>query len=280
MSFRILRPETWSLLQSYGLTPIERLVFLFLETGPFTHFSGLFHCAPVDLAGGAGLSEREARTALAKLTSSGLVIFDPTRFLLFIPGLAVRQLGTECFNVKHRAGMLAQLARLPKESPSAQAFIETYGGHLGLSPEGQVPGTPTDTLSDTKCDTTPDTPSSRDADGSEKREVRREKGEKALPRIPFEEIIAYLNKKAGANFRPTTKTTQNFISARWREGWRESDFFKVIDGKVNAWGTDPKMVQYLRPETLFGTKFEGYANIVQPESTPTDCAGRPLVELT
>lgn len=277
--FRILRPETWLLLQSYGLTVNERLVFLFLEAGPYTHFSGLFTCAPVDLAIGAGLSEREARTALSKLTSSGLVIFDPTRFLLFIPGLAVRQLGTDHFNVKHRAGMLAQLARLPKKSPAVQVFIETYGGHLGLSSEGQAPGTPPDTSSDTICDTPPETPSSWDADGSERGEGRREKREKNLPGIPFEEIIAHLNRKARANFRPTTKTTQSFIKARWLEGWREKDFFKVIDDKVNAWGTDPKMAQYLRPETLFGTKFEGYANVAQPEWHGTDTAGRPLMQL-
>lgn len=37
------------------------------------------------------------------------------------------------------------------------------------------------------------------------------------------------------------------------------DFKKVIDWKVSEWtGTD--MEKYLRPETLFGTKFEGYLN--------------------
>jgi hypothetical protein len=238
MSFRILRPETWSLLQSYGLTPKERLVFLFLETGPFTHFSGLFHCAPVDLAGGAGLSEREAQTALTKLISSGLVNFDPTRFLHFIPGLAVRQLGTECFNVKHRAGMLAQLARLPKESPAVQAFIETYGGQLGMTPEGQAAGTPPDTPSDRASDTLSDT----DVDVREKGLGIGEMREKYLPgknsqddKIPFAEIIAYLNDKAGTSYKPTTKTTRNLIKARWHDGWLEDDFFRVIDAKVNDW---------------------------------------------
>jgi hypothetical protein len=34
----------------------------------------------------------------------------------------------------------------------------------------------------------------------------------------------------------------------------------VIDKKCQEWLGDPKMQQYLRPETLFGTKFEGYLN--------------------
>ena len=38
------------------------------------------------------------------------------------------------------------------------------------------------------------------------------------------------------------------------------EFKKVIDNKVAAWKGDPKMEQYLRPETLFSTKFETYLN--------------------
>ena len=283
MSFRILRPETWLLLQSRGLTLKERLVFLFLEAGPFTHFSGLFNCAPVDLAVGAGLSEREARTVLANLTSSGLVIFDPTRFLIFIPGLAFRQLGIKRLNEKHRAGMLAQLDRLPKDSLAVQAFIETYGGQLGMTPEEEAAGTPPDTPWDRASDTLSDT----DVDVREKGLGIGEMREKYLPgkksqddKIPFAEIIAYLNDKAGTSYRPTTKTTRNLIKARWHDGWLEDDFFRVIDAKVNDWGTDPRMSQYLRPETLFGTKFEAYANIAQPKYNGIDTAGRPLVELT
>ena len=38
------------------------------------------------------------------------------------------------------------------------------------------------------------------------------------------------------------------------------DFKKVIDVKSLEWNKDPKMCKYLRPETLFGNKFEGYLN--------------------
>ncbi|MCY9512378.1 conserved phage C-terminal domain-containing protein [Paenibacillus larvae] len=77
--------------------------------------------------------------------------------------------------------------------------------------------------------------------------------------IPFSEIIDYLNSKAGTKYRVNTKATQRHISARWKEGYKLDDFKTVIDKKVQEWkGT--QMEQYLRPETLFGTKFESYLN--------------------
>ena len=78
--------------------------------------------------------------------------------------------------------------------------------------------------------------------------------------IPFQKIINHLNDKTGKAFRPTTPKTRQIIQARWREGFRLADFESVIDTKTDQWRGDPKMVEYLRPETLFGTKFEAYLN--------------------
>lgn len=76
--------------------------------------------------------------------------------------------------------------------------------------------------------------------------------------IPFNEIISYLNEKVGSQFRPTTDATKNHIRARWAENFNLDDFKTVIDFKTDEWKTDAKMLQYLRPATLFGTKFESY----------------------
>lgn len=76
--------------------------------------------------------------------------------------------------------------------------------------------------------------------------------------IPFSEILSYLNEKAGTSFRSSSKDTQKHITARWNDGYRLEDFFRVIDVKVSEWKYDKKMAQYLRPSTLFGTKFESY----------------------
>jgi uncharacterized phage protein (TIGR02220 family) len=72
-------------------------------------------------------------------------------------------------------------------------------------------------------------------------------------------IIDYLNESIKSNYRYTTKGTVNLIKARFKEGFTLDNFYDVIDKKVKEWyGTD--MEKYLRPETLFGNKFEGYLN--------------------
>ena len=89
-------------------------------------------------------------------------------------------------------------------------------------------------------------------------DVEEKKTKKDNP--PYEEIIDYLNVKVGKNFKATTKTHQSKINGRWREGYRLDDFKQVIDNKVKQWGNDPNMDKYLRPDTLFSTKFESYLN--------------------
>lgn len=79
----------------------------------------------------------------------------------------------------------------------------------------------------------------------------------------YKTIIDYLNNKAGTNYRPTSKATQSHINARLAEGYSAEDFYKVIDKKCAEWkGTD--FEKFLRPETLFGTKFDSYLNAPAP----------------
>lgn len=74
------------------------------------------------------------------------------------------------------------------------------------------------------------------------------------------EIIDYLNQMTGSSYRASTQKNVSLIRARLREGFTVDDFKTVIDKKVKAWGSDPSMRNYLRPVTLFGTKFESYLN--------------------
>lgn len=76
----------------------------------------------------------------------------------------------------------------------------------------------------------------------------------------YQAIISYLNEKAGTNYRASSAKTKTVIHARLAEGFSLEDFKTVIDNKCADWLGDEKMEKYLRPETLFGTKFEGYLN--------------------
>lgn len=83
--------------------------------------------------------------------------------------------------------------------------------------------------------------------------------EKESRQNTIKEIVEYLNLKTKKSFKASTKATQRHISARLEEGYSLEDFKNVIDKKVREW-QETEMDQYLRPETLFGMKFEGYLN--------------------
>lgn len=74
------------------------------------------------------------------------------------------------------------------------------------------------------------------------------------------EIISFLNEKAKSSYRSSTPKTRKLIGARLKEKFVLEDFKKVIEFKCQQWLGDAKMSAYLRPETLFGTKFESYLN--------------------
>ncbi len=73
-------------------------------------------------------------------------------------------------------------------------------------------------------------------------------------------IVDYLNEVARTKYLKTSKKTQTLIRARLKQGFTVDDFKAVIDKKVNQWQNDINMSKYIRPETLFGTKFESYLN--------------------
>ena len=77
--------------------------------------------------------------------------------------------------------------------------------------------------------------------------------------INIKEIIEYLNLKTGKNFRPNNKETIKHIKARINDNFTMDDFKKVIDIQSSKW-LNTNMQDFLRPQTLFGTKFESYLN--------------------
>lgn len=73
-------------------------------------------------------------------------------------------------------------------------------------------------------------------------------------------IISFLNGVLGTRYKATSASTKKHIHARLCEGYTTEDFEKVIASKYAQWGKDARMRMYLRPETLFGNKFEAYLN--------------------
>lgn len=94
----------------------------------------------------------------------------------------------------------------------------------------------------------------------------------------IEAIVCALNQITGSSYRPKTKSTRKFILARLNEKYTIDDFKKVITVKFIEWGADQKMKNYLRPETLFGNRFESYLQqtVIKHEPIITEQqAGQP-----
>ena len=85
---------------------------------------------------------------------------------------------------------------------------------------------------------------------------------KVNKREEVEIILNDLNDRLGLKkgFSADTEKSQSLILSRLRDGFSVEDFFTVNEKKINSWKTDPNMCKFLRPETLYGNKFEGYLN--------------------
>lgn len=71
--------------------------------------------------------------------------------------------------------------------------------------------------------------------------------------------IQYLNSKANTNYKKELYANDPQILKLIEVGYGYDEFKQVIDKKIQDWkGT--QFEQYLRPYTLFGTKFETYLN--------------------
>ena len=101
------------------------------------------------------------------------------------------------------------------------------------------------------------------------------KKDKDIDNIPYKEIIAALNETVGTNYRVTDKH-KTHIHARFLEGYTFDDFITVIRKKTAEWlGTES--AKYLRPETLFGTKFDSYLNQLEIQQKPNRREEYPIL---
>jgi len=73
-------------------------------------------------------------------------------------------------------------------------------------------------------------------------------------------VLSYLNERAGTKYRINGGKSLSHVIARIHDGFGLPDLKAVIDLKLGQWANDAKMCKYLRPETLFGSKFESYLN--------------------
>lgn len=124
-------------------------------------------------------------------------------------------------------------------------------GQPYTQPIGQQRDNPTDNPLDTNKN-------DKNIKNKEEREERKNE-KKDTHLLERKQIIDYLNQKLGTRYRHGSDINKKYINARLNEGYTVDDFYEVIDKKCGEWkGTERE--KYLRPETLFGNKFESYLN--------------------
>lgn len=102
------------------------------------------------------------------------------------------------------------------------------------------------------------------------RDRNRNKDESIIGNIIVKEIIDDLNNLMSTNYRTSSKKTQSLINARLKEDFTLDDFKTVHRKMFDCWFNDSKMAKFLRPETLYGNKFESYLNQKEVNTSMSD----------
>lgn len=123
-TFRILKTSVWNMFRKTTATPADRFVYICLEAGPHAHYTGLFQVHLVDIAEFTGMSEKEVRQALDRLSGWKLIVYDPSRQMVFVRGMLQRQLGTSTPHENNVAGIVYYVERMAEDSPAVLAFME------------------------------------------------------------------------------------------------------------------------------------------------------------
>lgn len=110
-------------------------------------------------------------------------------------------------------------------------------------------------------------------------ESKRENKEDHMVSEEIDEAIRYLNEKTSQHYKTATPKTRQMLRILFGQGFTLGDVKRVVDKMAREW-TGTKMEIYLRPETIFSNKFEGYLNRrekarMDPWIIETEQAGTP-----
>lgn len=256
---RVVDTSFWTDGKVDDFSPEDKYFMLYLLTNPFSTQLGIYEISIKQVAFQLGYSVDAVKVLIDRFENKyKMILYSPAtneiaiknflRHSIVKGGSPVRDcLIKEIRNVKNR-DLIAQVFAHIKGSESLNETVkkiiaeyEEKNGSLSYSNEKE-----NDNENDNEVsyhDTGNDTSTNRKSEYSEM----------------YKPIVNYLNEKAGTRYKHTSGKTQTCIHARLEEGFTLDDFKTVIDKKCADWiGTEWE--KFLRPETLFGTKFEGYLN--------------------
>jgi hypothetical protein len=120
--FRIVDKSIWAACKAFPAGHHrEALVWLYFESGPTAHWTGLYPAPIVDIAEHTRLTVEEVRAAIANLERWGVIVYDKERQLVCVKGMVRRQLQGGP-NQKHQEGIDRHLEAFAEDSPAVAAF--------------------------------------------------------------------------------------------------------------------------------------------------------------
>ena len=219
--------------------PEERYLYLYLFTNPHTNLCGCYEISLTQIANETGYGATKVRNILSRLEQKHDVIrySEKTKEVLILKWHKYNWTKSEKFRVP-----------LEKEIENIKCvefstFLKDVLNGIDTVSIPYPYGNDT-TVSVSVTDTVTDTVSVTDNNNKDNET----------------ELVDFLNETCGTSYRANAKKTRSLIRARMSEGFTVDDFRTVIYKKAKQWKDDTKMCKYLRPETLFGPKFEGYLN--------------------
>jgi uncharacterized phage protein (TIGR02220 family) len=221
-----------------GLGPEEKLAYLYLLTNPLTNIAGVYKISIKRMAYDMDLDRVSIVNTLDKFKNDEKAYYHGE--FIVIPSWPKHQKVNG--HPKIKAGIYAILDSLSSDLIS---FLKDVNYAFDLSKY--------DSLSET-IDSDGYRPNYSDPDPDRDLSILSGKpdGVKFLW-----EPLDYLREKTGKDYRRTS-TTLSRLKARYREGYTVEDFKRVIDSKASEWEGKEGFDKFLRPETIFGPKFDTY----------------------
>jgi len=242
-----------------------QLVAIYLLTSPHANMIGVYYLPVNFIAHEIGMTMEEASKGLRGLIEVQFCSYDDHSEFVWVHDMAFTQICKQLKPSDNRVKAIQETYLDLPEVSFLKAFYDKYASAFLLknrSENSQQLEAPSDTLRSKEKEKEKekekkDYLSGKPDDALFKLLIEKEKDPNSL-RSQALQILQFLNKKAERAYRPV-ETNLRLIEARLKSGITLCDCFQIIAKKTRQWKNDPKMMDYLRPATLFNaTKFEQY----------------------
>ncbi len=236
------------------------IVALYLLSCPHANMIGLYYIPKMLISHETGLTVQGASKGLQRAFEGGFCAYDDASETVWVYEMARFQIGDQLSQKDKRVKGVNNSYQSLHNNPFLYDFYLKYKDKFHLEkPRGlEAPSKP---LRSQEQEQEQDIVKSTNVLLSSNSTRRQLAGDQSTPvrnSIPYKKIIDHFNQTAGTSYKDTSKATRLKIKARFNEGFTYDDFVSVIDHKVSEWQGDDRMNEYIRPSTIFSTKFEGY----------------------